>query len=77
LPNTSPAMLTVRQFCARTGISRATFNRHIDEIGPRRVGRRILIPVEAADRWCASLPVYTGPWRKAIAPDGSDVSAAR
>ena len=72
----TPRMLTVRQFCERTGISRSSFYRHLAEIGPRRVGRRILVPVEAADRWCDALPTYAGPWRKATDSAGRDASAA-
>lgn len=50
----SPMAYTVRQFCAAYGISKSTFYRLQQRgEGPRtmKVGRRVLIPVDAAKEW--------------------------
>jgi excisionase family DNA binding protein len=57
--NNSNLLLTVRQFCALTGISRAQFYLEVaaGRIATRRLGLRgVRIRREDAEDWVASLP---------------------
>lgn len=53
------AGLTIKEFCERYRIHRSTYytQKKAKRITPRKVGSKVLIPLEEADRWFKALPV--------------------
>lgn len=58
LPPDLTGAMSVRGFCARYGVSRATFYRlaKAKAIRPRKAGFKTIVSVAEAERWLASLP---------------------
>jgi excisionase family DNA binding protein len=55
-PTLAPALLTIKQTAAYTGISRTRIYEVIDRLDARKFGRRTLITKDSVDRFIADLP---------------------
>lgn len=61
--NKEPLLISVEQAASRIGLSRSRVYELIDagQFPHKRVGRRLLVPVKALERWAEEDAVYSSP----------------